>query len=267
MSYQSILYAVDNGVATVTLNRPDKLNAITPQLFDEMRAALYAADADDAVRVIVITGAGKGFCAGGDVRDGRRARGDDTPEPTPEESGQALANSARMVRMLHESPKVTIAALPGPAVGAGIGIALSTDLRIAAHSARIVPGWSALAFSGDFGGTWFLTRFLGASKALEVLLDNTSLDAETCLQLGLFNKVVADEELPGAALDWARRIAAGPRTMQRYVKANVSNALRLTLAEALPLESERMARCSRTDEHRQAVKAWLARAAEKRSGG
>jgi 2-(1,2-epoxy-1,2-dihydrophenyl)acetyl-CoA isomerase len=108
---------------------------------------------------------------------------------------------------------------------------------------------------------------LGASKALEVLLDNTSLDAETCLQLGLFNKVVADEELPGAALDWARRIAAGPRTMQRYVKANVSNALRLTLAEALPLESERMARCSRTDEHRQAVKAWLARAAEKRSGG
>jgi len=264
----TVLAEVVDGVGVVTLNRPERRNALHPEMYDGVPRALDALLAEPDVGCILITGAGKGFCAGGDVRDGRQAKNADgsrPPQPSVEEAGRDLAHSARMVTMLRDAPVVTIAALPGPAVGAGIGIALAADLRIAARSARLVPGWSPLAFSGDFGGTWLLTRFLGPSKAMEVLLENLELDADECLRLGLFNRLVDDAELPTAALDWARRIAAGPRTMQRLLKENVRQAEHLTLAEALPLESDRMARSGRTDEHRAAVKAWMARAAAKRA--
>jgi 2-(1,2-epoxy-1,2-dihydrophenyl)acetyl-CoA isomerase len=148
-------------------------------------------------------------------------------------------------------------------VGAGIGIALAADLRIAAESARLVPGWGKLAFSGDFGGPWFLTQFLGASRALAILVDDEAINAAAALELGLFNRVVPDADLPEAAFAWARSIAAGSQTAQRYMKENVQQAGRRSLREALPLESERMARSAMTEEHRAAVRAWLAAAEAK----
>jgi 2-(1,2-epoxy-1,2-dihydrophenyl)acetyl-CoA isomerase len=268
----TVIGEIRDGVGVVTLNRPERRNALHAEMYDAVPLLLDRFFADDEVGCILLTGAGKAFCAGGDVRDGgtRRARTDapDGPKPptTPasaEEAGAALAEHARMVLMLHEGPKISIAALPGPAVGAGIGIALAADLRIAAESARLIPGWGQLAFSGDFGGPWLLTQFLGASRALALLVDDETIDAATGLELGLFNRVVPDADLADAAFTWARNIAAGPQTAQRFMKENVQQATGLSLREALPLESERMARSSLTPEHRDAVKRWMAAAAAK----
>ncbi|WP_242660313.1 enoyl-CoA hydratase/isomerase family protein [Mycobacterium mantenii] len=266
---EMVLAQVVDGVGLITFNRPHRRNALHHEMYVAVPALLDRFAADDAVGAVLITGSGTAFCAGGDVRDGgsaREARGMD-PESGQEaqvkERGAMLADNARMVTLLHEMPKITIAALPGAAVGAGMSIALSTDLRIAARSATLVPGWSKLAFSGDFGGAWFLTHLLGPSIALELLITDRPIDSETASTLGLFNRVVDDEELPAAALAWAAEIASGPTAAFAGTKANVLDAQRLPLTEAVLAESERMVRSSLTAEHRAAVRAWMATAAQK----
>ncbi|MCU1345708.1 MAG: crt 1 [Acidimicrobiia bacterium] len=263
----------DMGVGVIEFNRPERSNALHPDMYEAVPRLLEQFTADDSVGCILITAAGKAFCAGGDVQAGveanRQSRrsgqaGEPVPRPSVEDHGTALAHNARMVLMMHESPKVTIAALPGPAVGAGVGIALAADFRIAAQSTRLVTGWGNLAFSGDFGGTWFLTRMLGSARALDLLLNNGRIDADQALSWGLFNRVVPDADLREAALHWARTIAAGPRNTYRLMKENVRDNARLGLREALPLESARMAESGQSDDHRQAVKRWLKAAEEKR---
>ncbi|WP_082995753.1 enoyl-CoA hydratase-related protein [Mycobacterium alsense] len=134
---------------------------------------------------------------------------------------------------------------------------MSADLRIAARSARLIPGWGRLAFSGDFGGAWFLTRLVGPSVALQLLVDGSPIDTDLALRLGLLNRVVDDADLRSAALEWAAEIAAGPTGAWAGVKANIAEAQELPLAQALLGESERMVRCAKSDEHRAAVRAWL----------
>lgn len=262
----TVLAQVVDGVGVITFNRPHRRNALHSEMYVAVPGLLERFATDDAIGCVLITGSGNAFCAGGDVRDGGSAREAREKEP---ESGQdervkaraaMLADNARMVTLLHEMPKVTIAALPGAAVGAGMSIALSTDLRIAARSAKLVPGWSKLAFSGDFGGAWFLTHLLGPSKALEVLITDRPIDSETGSALGLFNRVVDDEVLPAAALAWAAEIAAGPSVAFAGTKANILDAQRLSLTVAVLAESERMVRSSLTAEHRAAVRAWMATA-------
>ncbi|MCV6973670.1 enoyl-CoA hydratase/isomerase family protein [Mycobacterium bourgelatii] len=261
-----VLAAVVDGVGVVALNRPQRRNALHNEMYEAVPRLLERFAADDGVGAVVITGAGQAFCAGGDVRDGGSAKavtgtgGSEAQEAQIAARSTLLADNARMVTLLHEMPKVTIAALPGAAVGAGMSIALAADLRIAATSARLIPGWSKLAFSGDFGGAWFLTRLVGPAKALELLIADQAIDANAGLRLGLFNRVVDDADLPGEALRWASEIAAGPTYAYAATKANVSDAQRLPLADALLLESERMVRTGLTQEHRDAVKAWLAAA-------
>jgi len=261
----TVLGEVRDHVGIITFNRPERRNALHPDMYAAVPQLLEHFFADPDVGCILLTAAGNAFCAGGDVRDGRRRRerddagaGEKAPRLSVEEAAGALTASARMVVLLHEGPKISIAALPGPAVGAGIGIALAADLRIAAASARLIPGWGKLAFSGDFGGTWFLTQFLGASRALAVLVDDETIDAARALELGLFNRVVADAELPAAAFEWARTIATQPQATLRSFKENVDHGARLPLKDALPLESERMLRSAQTDEHHAAVRRWLA---------
>lgn len=261
----TVLAEITDGVGIITLHRPQRRNALHPEMYEAMPALLDRFAADDEVGCVLLTGAGSAFCAGGDVRDGGSAKV--VPPGDREEQVAArsamLAGNARMVTLLHAMPKVTIAALPGAAVGAGMSIALSTDLRIGARSARLIPGWAKLAFSGDFGGAWFLTRLVGPAKALELLIADEPIDAETALRTGLFNRVVDDAELRAAALRWATEIAAGPSMAFSGTKANVLDAQQLSLEEALPRESERMVRSGMTEEHRDAVKAWLAAAAAK----
>jgi 2-(1,2-epoxy-1,2-dihydrophenyl)acetyl-CoA isomerase len=266
---ETVLAQVVDGVGVITFNRPHRRNALHSEMYVAVPPLLERFAADSDVGAVLITGSGSAFCAGGDVRDGGSAREarDNNPEAGQEaqvkERGAILADNARMVTLLHEMPKITIAALPGAAVGAGMSIALSTDLRIAARSAKLVPGWSKLAFSGDFGGAWFLTHLLGPSKALELLIADRPIDSDTGSALGLFNRVVDDEELPGAALAWAAQIAAGPTAAFAGTKANVLDAQRLPLEQAVLVESERMVRSSLTAEHRAAVKVWMATAARK----
>ena len=277
---ETVLAEVVDGVGVITFNRPERRNALHPEMFDAVPRVIEGFLADDAVGCIVVTGAGTAFCSGGDVTAGasaRAARGAEPPgdgplneggSPTPDEvivgQGRALARDARMVELLHQSPKVTMAALPGAAVGAGMSIALAADLRIAARSARLIPGWGQLGFSGDFGGPWFLTRLVGPSRALEILIDNPAIDMVTALQMGLVNRVVPDEELKEAALDWARAIAVGPGAAYRLMKENVHQAVAVPLTEALPQESERMARSAHTEDHRRAVERWLTEAETRR---
>ncbi|WP_207932956.1 enoyl-CoA hydratase-related protein [Actinomadura sp. GC306] len=248
----TVLGRVTGGAGVIELNRPERRNALHPEMYDAIPRLIERYDGDDEVGCVLVTAAGTVFCAGGDVRAGAG--------PAPEGAGEAetLTHLARMAVMLRESPKISVAALPGPAVGAGIGLALAADLRIAASSATFVNGWSRLAFSGDFGGPWALTRILGPARALEFLIGDAPIDAAAAERLGLVNRVVPDAELPGAALAWAREIAAGPRTAHALIKENVRDAQTLGLREALPRESERMVRSGRSEEHRAAVRRWLA---------
>lgn len=261
----TVLAEIVDRVAIIALNRPERRNALHPGIYEAVPRLLEQFACDDAIGCVLITGSGSSFCAGGDVRDGGSAK--DVPAGDPEEQIRArsaiLAGHARMVTLLHTMPKVTVAALPGAAVGAGMSIALATDLRIAARSARLIPGWAKLAFSGDFGGAWLLTHLVGPSKALELLIADAPIDSDAAVRLGLFNRVVSDDELPAAALRWATEIASGPSRAFAGMKANIVDARQLPLDQALLPESERMVRSALTQEHRDAVKRWLAAAGKK----
>jgi 2-(1,2-epoxy-1,2-dihydrophenyl)acetyl-CoA isomerase len=255
---------IAGGVGVIELNRPERRNALHEDMYDAVPRLIERFEADDAVGCLLITGAGTAFCAGGDVQAGvERSKRGQGRYPEQGDPDNPLLGMARMVLMLHESPKISIAALPGPAVGAGIGIALAADLRIAATSASLIPGWGRLAFSGDFGGAWFLTRMLGAGRALAVLVDNAPISSAQGERLGIFNRVVPDSELDDAAMSWAAAIAAGPQTAYQYMKENVRDAQQLSLRDALPRESDRMRASGQTEEHRQAVKRWLREARAK----
>lgn len=252
-----VLCDVRAGVGVITLNRPERRNALNAEMYPAIRSALTDFASADDVGCVVITGAGAGFCAGGDVQAGR-VRAADEPRPSVAESAEALCSDAQVSRLLHEHPKVTIAAVNGGAVGAGLAIALSCDLRIMAQSAKFISGWGPLAFSGDFGGAWFLTQLVGRSKALELLISNETVSADAALEMGLTNRVVSSEKFPEVWREWAESIAALPPQATRYMKLNVRDALDVPLADALRIESLRMAESARTDEHRDAVRTWLA---------
>ncbi len=244
----------DDGVGTITFNRPERRNALSPDMYPGIHAALDHFSADPGVGCVVLTGAGSAFCAGGDVRDGAASRVE--RRPSYEERVDQLSSWVSVVPRLAAHPQVVIAALPGPAVGAGMALALACDLRIAARSASLVPGWGRLALASDFGGSWFLTRMLGPARALEWLIDGRAMPAEEALATGLLNRVSDDADLAADARSWAATVAGGPTVTWRYVKANVRNALRLDLEDALPLEVAAMVRSSTTHQHGEAVRAW-----------
>jgi 2-(1,2-epoxy-1,2-dihydrophenyl)acetyl-CoA isomerase len=261
----TVLAEIVDGVAVITFNRPQRRNALHADMYEAVPRLLERFSASDDVGAVLITGSGSAFCAGGDVRDGGSAKEAPAGDRDAQigDRGAILARNAKMVTLLHEMPKITIAALPGPAVGAGMSIALSADLRIAARSARLIPGWARLAFSGDFGGAWFLSRLVGPAKALELLVADRPIDADAALALGLVNRVVDDADLRTAALRWAAEIATGPTFAFAGTKANILDAQYLSLQDALPRESERMVASGLTAEHRAAVRAWMEAASAK----
>jgi 2-(1,2-epoxy-1,2-dihydrophenyl)acetyl-CoA isomerase len=254
-----VTIALHDRVAVITFNRPERRNAIHHEMHAPITRALEEFATRDDVGVVVVTGAGSAFCAGGDVKGELSERS----KLEPAEREAALLADAQIVRRLHEYPKLTIAAINGPAVGAGMSLALACDLRIAAASAVLVTGWARLGFSGDYGGAWFLTRLVGPSRALELLAGNASLDAASACDLGLVNRVVADEEFADGWMAWARDFASGPTGAITGMKANVHDAMGLSLADALPRETGRMVASGRTAEHREALRAWMA--AQKRN--
>jgi enoyl-CoA hydratase/carnithine racemase len=246
-----VLCRVEQGVGVVVLNRPEARNALTLAMKEALLELLPRLEADGAVGCVLVTGAGAAFCAGGDTktmaRDGRL--------PSPEERLALLHREHGIPLLLHRMAKPTLAALPGAAAGAGLGLALACDLRIAAKSAFVTTAYARLGLSGDYGTSWFLTRLAGAARAREILFGADRLDAAACERIGLVNRVVPDEDLPREALAWAARIAAGPPVALRFMKDNLNRALGLDLEACLGVEAERMVASAQTEDYLEAVRA------------
>ena len=255
-----LLCVIDDGVATITLNRPEKRNALSNRLTPALRQTLLDLETRPDVGCLVITGAGRAFCAGGDVSGmgGGAPAADDKPRPSFQDRVRILQRGQETLTLrLFEHPKPTIAALPGAAAGAGLSIALACDLRIGAASSFITTAFRNVGFSGDYGGSWLLTQLVGTARARELFFTARRVPADECLALGIFNQVVPDGELQTAAASLAREIAGGPPIALGYMKENLNRALTADLKTCLAMEADRMVRCGQTEDHREAVAAFL----------
>ena len=255
-----LLCSVDDQVATITLNRPERKNALSDNLTPALRQTLLELNTAQEVGCIVITGAGNAFCAGGDVSGMGGGSNDEKPAHTPsiQDRVKTLQHKQETLTLrLFEHAKPTIASLPGPAVGAGMCIALACDIRIGSESAFIGTGYRNVGFSGDYGGSWLLTQLVGIAKAKELFFTGRRIQSDECLELGLFNQVVPDEKLEESTTELARQIASGPPIAIGYMKENINRSLELDLRGALAQEADRLMRCAQTNDHKEAVKAFM----------
>lgn len=252
---------VQDRVAFLTLNRPDKLNALSPDLLSGSIQALRSWSKDPNVGAIVVTGAGRAFCAGGDVS--AMAQG---TELTLEQNIDRLREVQEFSWLLYNIPKVTIASVNGFAMGAGLGICLACDLRISSDQAKFGTAYAKVGFGGDFGTTWLLTQYVGAPKAKELLLLAEMIDAAEAHRLGLVNRVVAHDQLETATQAIATQIANGPVISYRYMKANINFATHSDFRTLLDREAETHLRCGQTQDHKEGVRAFLEKRAAKFTG-
>jgi 2-(1,2-epoxy-1,2-dihydrophenyl)acetyl-CoA isomerase len=246
-----LLETVEDGIATLTLNRPENLNALSDDIRLGLRSSLHRLGADPTIGCIILTGAGRGFCAGGDVKSmGSRSA------KVFEERAAGIAQSGRVPMLMHTTPKPIIGMINGVAVGAGLSMAAACDIRIAARSARFGTGFIKIGLSGDWGGTWTLTRLVGTAKARELFFTGDMIDAEEALRIGLVNKVVDDADLLSATMTMAYRIASMPHLALGYTKKNLAAAETGDFATSLDMEAFNQARCSQMEDHREAVLAF-----------
>jgi 2-(1,2-epoxy-1,2-dihydrophenyl)acetyl-CoA isomerase len=253
----AVVRQLEQGVLTLTLNRPDSLNAINAAVAGGLRSALDVAATDNAVGAIVLRGAGRGFCSGGDLREGATLR----PAGGADEGFEEWADSLREVmecsRLLHQIPKPTIAMVRGPAAGAGLALACACDLRIASTTAALTTAFVKIGFSGDFGITYFLTRLVGTARARELMFLSEKIDAAEALRIGLVNRVVADDALEEETMKLASRIANGPRIANRYIKRNLNAAEEGRLEDVMNLEAQHLTRTRMTADHQEAARAFV----------
>lgn len=220
--------ANEGGVRIITLNRPDRLNALTGSIMAPLADACADAARDPSVGCVVVTGAGRGFCAGGDLKEGGADKA--IVPPNPESGSRAEQGYVRLrgfmetSRLLHEMGKPTIAMINGPVAGAGIGIAGACDLRFAARSASFLTAFDRIGAGGDFGSTWFWTKIVGTGVARELFLLGEKLSAEEAFAKGLYTRLFDDAALRDETLKAAHRLADGPRMGFRYMKQNLNNA-------------------------------------------
>jgi enoyl-CoA hydratase/carnithine racemase len=253
-----LLCAIRDRVAVITLNRPEVRNALSDRLTPALRLMIKACGENPEVGALLITGAGTAFCAGGDVK-GMGAHRDRTKlDMSHEEKVADLQERQRLLTgALIAVRKPTIAALPGPAVGAGLAIAMACDLRIAAESAFVSTGYLRVGLSGDYGIAWLLTRLIGTARARELMFTSEKVDAARCAAIGLVNRVVPDAKLQEEAFALARSMAEGPAIALRYMKNNLDEALSFDFATARDHEAERLIRTTMTADHREAVQAFI----------
>ena len=253
-----LLASLDSGVLTLTLNRPQARNAMSRSLNLALQQQLAAAELDPGVRCVVLTGAGPAFCAGGDVK-GMAARNSESVQDVSidEAIHRQRLNQRATAGKLFKMPKPTLAALPGAAAGAGLALALACDLRIMASSAILTTAFAKVGFSGDYGGTYFLTQLVGAAKARELYFLSDRVSAEEALRLGLVNWVCAPEELAAKAREIAQRLASGPTVAYRYMKENLNRAMAGELDDCMDLEATHHVHCGQTEDHRDAARAFI----------
>jgi len=241
-----------DAIATITLNRPAARNALTAEMKEGLLAALRECGADQAVRAVILTGAGQAFCAGQDLREhaGLLAAGADPIDTVRQHYNPIIMAITGM-------PKPVIAAVGGVAAGAGASLAFACDFRIAAQRASVLMAFARVGLGADSGASWTLQRLAGPARAAELLLLAEPLAADKALSYGLFNSVVADDELAGAAHDLAARLAAGPTAAYAAIKQSLAFAAAHGLADSLEMEAQLQAELGRTADHRAATMAFV----------
>lgn len=240
----------------ITLNRPDRMNALTPSLHHALQDAVIAAANDADVGALALTGAGKAFCSGGDVRKSAETA-EKAPRPeTVEERADSVKAHSRTTLTLHRMPKPTIALVNGAAAGAGLALALACDLRVMAADAVLRTAYARIGLCGDLGISYFLDRLVGPSRAAELLMLNEKVDAAMAERLGLTNRVIAPDEFEAESLELASRLAHGPSVAFRYMKQNLAEVETGTLEQVIEREAYNAARCVRTKDVKEAAAAF-----------
>ncbi|MGY0570975.1 enoyl-CoA hydratase [Bradyrhizobium sp. RDM12] len=248
-----VLQKLEGGLLTITMNRPERKNALNPEMVAGLVEAARRAADDPEVRAVLFKGAGGSFCVGGDVKSMAAGRA-----PLPFEVKMAnLRRGMEVSRILHQMPKPVVAQLDGAAAGAGLSMALSCDLRIASESCKITTAFAKVGFSGDYGGTYFLTQLLGSARARELYLTSPVLTAKEAHAIGMVTKVVPDAEIDAAAHELALSLAQGPSIALGYIKRNINNAEHLPLEDCFDGEAIHHTRCSDTEDHKEAAKAFV----------
>ena len=253
MTYKCLLYEVKDGIATLTLNRPERLNALGDTLRDDLQDAITRAS-DDDVRVIIVTGAGKGFCSGGDVKAMSERKESGSGRPLME---KVAPGRDRTVLALRDCPKPIIAAVNGAAAGAGMNLALACDMRLASTAAKFAQAFVKRGLHPDWGGTYFLPRIVGTARACEMIFTGEVIDAPEALRLGIVSAVHAPEELMPAALSLARKMADGPPIAIRLAKRAIYHNLDCDLRQALEFETFAQNICFDTEDAAEGIKAFV----------
>ncbi len=254
-----LIVEVDEGVMTITLNRPDRRNAFSTPMMDGLVAAIADAEVASDIGAVVVTGAGGAFCAGGDVKGMAEAGGEGGGSPLQYDARVHLQrrNQRDTSGKLYEMPKPTIASLPGAAAGAGLSLALSCDLRYAAPNAIMTTAFARVGFSGDYGGTWFMSKLVGTAKARELYYLSGRVDMDEAVRLGLVNGIFDADGLSDEVNAIARQLAAGPTVAYRYMKENLNRAIDGEMGECLDMEATHHIHCGQTDDHKEAAKAFV----------
>jgi 2-(1,2-epoxy-1,2-dihydrophenyl)acetyl-CoA isomerase len=234
MIYESLLYTLESGVATITLNRPELYNAFNQQLKKDLLAAIKNAESDDAVRCVVLTGAGKAFSSGQDLREAiELSKNGKIDFRTMIQTGYNP-----IIRAMRDIPKPILGAINGVAAGAGLAVALATDMRIMSAEARFVEGFTGIALVPDSGGTYFFARMMNYPKAFEFIALNEPMNAQTALEVGMVNRIAAAADFDAVVKEMALRLAAAPTKTLGLAKKMLQESLKSSLDEVLDMEAE-----------------------------
>ncbi|WEX12463.1 enoyl-CoA hydratase [Chelativorans sp. AA-79] len=246
-----ILLDKADGIATITLNDPGTLNSLSEDMQFRLLDMVNRTAADSTVRVVVLTGAGRGFCSGGNVKKmGSKI------EESMEVRAEVMLQKHQVSVRIQESPKVFIALVNGACFGAGLGLALACDFRLAAKSAKFGTAFAKIGLSGDFGVSWTLTKLVGSARAKEMMILGDPIDAPRAKEFGLVNDVCDDVELLDKGLQLAKRLAQGPSVAYGYIKKNLAASHSSTLAEIVQIEIRNQMQAFQTKDHREAVLAF-----------
>jgi 2-(1,2-epoxy-1,2-dihydrophenyl)acetyl-CoA isomerase len=259
-----VVEQLEDGLLTLVMNRPERRNALNAELCRSLVEALQRAAQASEVRAVLLKGAGGTFCVGGDVKAMAQSGG---PELSMDTRVRQLRASMEASRLLHDMAKPTIAVIAGAAAGAGLALALACDLRIASEPAKITTAFGKVGLSGDFGGTYFMTRLLGSARARELYLTSPILGARQALDIGLVTRVVPDDQIDAAGTELARSLASGPTLTLAHMKQNLNLAEHAALGECLDNEAWRHIVCMTTADHREAAGAFVEKRPPRFTGG
>lgn len=254
MNFEDILLEKEGGIAILVLNRPDRLNSFTTRMYRELSAIIKQIHRDDEIKVVILTGAGKGFCAGSDVSDRLASQVEKRGE---ENRYETLRPTGAVALDIADLDKPIIAAINGVAVGAGLSLALLSDIRLASEKARFGAVWINMGFIPDLGSTYFLPRIVGMEKALDLMLSGEVINAEEALRIGLVSRVIPHEQILAKAKELAAKIAAGPSVAVELTKRGLRRALDSDLRTQLDYESYAQNLCRKTEDHKEAIQAFL----------